>query len=114
MKTLNRILLVSAIAASFALAHQTNAGDKTVLLSPKARQMQESLGRSGLESKDMLDRSSNPSPKQRAMQGSLRRSPMRENDVLVRNAVPGNARFWANHPAGAPTLGQPVYLAPSK
>ena len=114
MKTLNRILVVSAIAASFTLASQAKADDKTVL-SPRARQMQNSLLRSGRESNDMLDRSvKSVSPRALAAQESLHRNPNHENDVLVRNAIPGNARLWANNPAGASTWGQPVHIASNK
>jgi len=110
MKHSKTFLIMSAIAVALSFAAQANAGDNA-LLSPKARQLQDSLRRHPGEDVDMLDRSVKAlSPKQFAMQQSLRRSPTREKDMIVRNAILGNARGRANSRTESPTWGSPRYL----
>lgn len=114
MKHAKTFLIMSAIAVALSFAAQANAGD-TALLSPKARQLQDSLRRHPGEDVDMLDRSVKAlSPKQLALQQSLRRSSIRERDVIVRNAILGNARGRANSRTDAPTWGSPRYLESGK
>jgi hypothetical protein len=114
MKTLTKILFVTAIAATFTLTARADGRDGA-LLSPKARQLQDSLRRGAGPETDMLDRSvKSASPKQLATKESMRRSGGREKDMIARNEILGNARGRASSSANPPTWGTTFNLAPTK
>ena len=114
MKSLNSILLVTTVVASFALLSPAKADDN-LTLSPKGRQMRDSLRRSENEANDMVDRSvTGYSPRAAALMASLQRSGSPDKDAVDRNRIAGNERARAYVPSPASTWDESVSLAPSK
>ena len=91
------LLLAVAVAGAFTLATRAQADD--ALLSPKAKELRDSVRTVSGTTPDLLDRSVRAgSPKAIAFAESLRKVPGTTEDKLVRNTGTTSPRLLANEP----------------